>query len=1470
MKWIKMNKLKLFTILIVILTLVQNLESQNPQLVSKFERVSDLEDYTLRISFHSWGEGRTTELNLDQYFPIKRDKNSRYVFVAPPEISVTVDQIQGIANLKAFENWAGTKEVIFSLTDVFRLETAITNLQVYKDVITQQRAPSKLKQQFEDLPAYHLFEKILDNLEEEVTPLLKVEVVRSGNNIQVEIGDETKLELDLQTLTKDNLKTLKPKIGIEIEPEQKRGVEEEPGLSFFIFIPLILIVLTLLTMGAFYVKNNSEKFKGYFKKEKPKPTPRSRLISHKRRLTEVSNRLRFQSTEKSVDQTFEIIKDFFNAVTPKTYQFSYSEIKKDLLEDDLSTSLKDKLQKFSVDVSDTRFKGETITPRSLKKIISRSQKLIAQATKEEQGIIITDEKERLSKTLPIKTIKYVLDSFKEDSTSAKKVQESFNLKNLPRKIFHKLGILQTLAERELKRKRKFRLRLRKIKDKERQLELARKRRKDEKNRKKLLKLKTKQQKEHLRWLEAQRKIREIQKRQDEKRKRKLARAKAIRNYFHDKFGLFKTVKDIEKELETKRKYKLAKEREKRSKRRQKRQAVLNFFHFLRLYKTPEEKHQEDLILQKEDRLKKQQKQRRKEARRQARLEFLHSLKLYRTPEEVEQEKDKRLRKLRAKQKEAERKFQEKEEERRLKRQEKQKKRLHKLKEQQRQRQLRILEKARKTRHKELAEIKRKEALDRKKRELIKFLHDKLGLLQTPEERERKREHNFREKIKKQKHKELEKLQALKEKQRNQAIKRKEKEEKKKLQLELQRKKNVVNLKEKNFKRNIRQQKFREFQKGLHKSLHDNFGLFKTDQEKQKIKHEKDLKDEKEKLEYKAKKAKKQELKRQKEIKKQKADLEAKKLRRQKYLERKRALRKFLHDHFGLYKTKEDLQKQKTKISRDLHKEEAKKKQRHLKNIERKRRFRTFLHDKLGFFKSREEIQLSHRERHEHRIELEHKLEDTVLKALASRLERKKLTPEQEIKILMQLEQEALRHGDTNKSKQLQARINKAYKKVKKSRPHPSLVLNKLRNSLESVRDYMFSTTTKLDSLSPFIKKVNNIVRISLSPQLENAKIDQVNYLINKAEIQLRRNKKPEAKEFYQRAVHLYKSMNKTSKRSTLPTLLKIKNEITSTAVSDSLEKAFSAIYTGQVKRAKKLYKNIDTNFMNLPTHEREKLYDQKEQLYQQLKEKTTSSKPKLSFKAILKKLFKSKEKRTNFFPFERESRFQPRPIKQKVETPIPEKSFIKKESFTDYLTAKKPKFPSIRTEIINKKHERSALNRLLNHVKKAEHHVTKNNHEKAHHNYRLAINIFKDTNLTPDIRDNIYKNLESIKGKILHISLNNFFKKTKDSLKKDEIETARKFHQSLEGIYTHLHHKKAQEIKSALKQRGIGVKIDSISTLDRNINQARNELKKGNSKKAFSIYQLVNNNYNNLKPHEKKEIYPRLSALYSELLRKSK
>ncbi|MBI2105322.1 hypothetical protein HYT56_00620 [Candidatus Woesearchaeota archaeon] len=975
-----MNKKIIWIIALVLLNLAYVNAQEN--IVSRFEKIPDLEDYSLKISFHSWGEGRTEQLNLDKYFPIKRNPNSRYVYLAPPEISIKINQDNGIAELQAFKDWTGTKEIIFSLTEVYKLEAAVTNLQKYREEITQKRAPIKLKDELKDLPTYYLLEKVLDNLEAEKLQSSKIEILRDDNNIKVNIGLETKLEINLETRTENNIKTLRPRINVRIQPEAQAAEEVSSGLSLFIFIPLIIIAVILLVVGAIYLIRNKEKLKKLVKKKKTESTKADKLNKYKKQLIDIHNKLNKQSEEKSINEIFSIIKGIFNEITKEGYQFSYSEIKKDQIEKGLDEKLKEKICKFSKDISDIRFSGEKINVQELAGIIKSTEVLITNVLKGEKQIQLQIIKEKKNKTTPMRMIKYILDSFKNEST------------------------------------------------------------------------------------------------------RKKAKLKVIKK-------------------------------------------------------------------------------------------------------------------------------------------------------------------------------------------------------------------------------------------------------------------------------------------------------------------------------------------------------------------------------------------------EEMHEEQEKKKLKELRKLERKEKLRKFLHDNLGLFKTREEIEIERLARIPYTKDIEHKATNAILRALTPKLEKKRLTIEQEIEILMKIEEEAIKEGDIEKSKDILKKIEKKYKKLRKSKHQPKWLL-KLKNSLIYIKENVsmlkkeagYQSAGRIDMAIAKIRKM-------LTPEIENAKLDQINFLVDRAERRIRRDNKQEAKEFYQRAVSLYKSMNRVTKKLAMPSLLSIKNEVTSMAISDSLEKAFSAIYTGQVKKAQKLYQNIDANFTSLTTNERKKLYDQKEELYQRIKEQKNPEKNVKSaqIKHMIGRLFTREDNGNEISAFaDGESRYKQKQIEKKIKEKE-QKRYLKKESLKDFILARKPKFTSIKTEISGRNYNLKLTKKLFGYISRAEYYISRNNHKEAYHNFKMAVDLFKDVELEPEIRDNVYSNLNGIKKKILHTSLHNFFKETKKSLKREEIEKARKSHTSLHRVYNHIYMKNQKKISELARRQRILVTATDPVIVERRLDQAFAAIRSNNQEEAVLLYNTINNYYNNLSPEDKMQIYPKLSALYSELIR---
>ncbi|MBU2639582.1 MAG: hypothetical protein KKG75_02620 [Nanoarchaeota archaeon] len=278
------------------------------------------------------------------------------------------------------------------------------------------------------------------------------------------------------------------------------------------------------------------------------------------------------------------------------------------------------------------------------------------------------------------------------------------------------------------------------------------------------------------------KLKTFQKTREEKAKKRELKLKLqhkkqrVRNFFHS-LGLYKTPEELKeekklKELQLKQEQReqrlevLQKTREEKERQRiiqerikQRKQKFHNFLYFFRLYKTPGEKHKEELLLKREQKLEegkrtlekkekerekqleieeeqkeqalkiKQEKQRllilkkqsifrekeRQRIRRERKekiLRILHTFKLYKPPEEKEQERKEKLRILREKQKLQKEIFNQKELEFK-----------QKLKEKEKKQELKLLKEEREEKLKELKRKKKRERREERNKAIKKFFQN---------------------------------------------------------------------------------------------------------------------------------------------------------------------------------------------------------------------------------------------------------------------------------------------------------------------------------------------------------------------------------------------------------------------------------------------------------------------------------------------------------------------------------------------------------------------------------------------------------------------------------------------------------------------------------------------------------------------------------------------------------------------------
>ena len=205
---------KLFPLIIVIFLLFTGItNAANGDIIAHSESVTDLEN-TVKILFLSWGEDLITTIDLDDYFP-RRSTNSQYLYIAPQEIIVNIDQASGIATLKASKDWIGTKEVYFSLTDIYNLYEGQTALKSYVEKITKERELETLKNhivEYRETPMYLFLEGLLDKLEKEKgsSEIPEIKAIFKKPNLKIDVGDSIEFDIGVQTKTKEGLKTYRP------------------------------------------------------------------------------------------------------------------------------------------------------------------------------------------------------------------------------------------------------------------------------------------------------------------------------------------------------------------------------------------------------------------------------------------------------------------------------------------------------------------------------------------------------------------------------------------------------------------------------------------------------------------------------------------------------------------------------------------------------------------------------------------------------------------------------------------------------------------------------------------------------------------------------------------------------------------------------------------------------------------------------------------------------------------------------------------------------------------------------------------------------------------------------------------------------------------------------------------------------------------------------------------------------------
>src|SRR3989344_2074682 len=856
------NKLKISGIIVFLLLLATVNAQEN--FVSSSTIDSQFSDPSIKLSFRSWGENQITEIKLDDYFIGERSTDDRYLYISPPEIEIFIDQETSIATLKARGKWLGTLDIIFTRSNLYNLEKSRKELKEFESELIKKRIPPKITNELKNIQDQTLqlyFERILDNLEKKKSKEIpQIDAKFEQNELTVNIGKDIDLSVGVET---DILgtETRKPTLEVNVRPGEQLTEEEEileEGLPIVLLFPLFLIGGTLLFVAGFFILKNPGRLKKLIptvKQTKPEIIDKDidELLHYKKEIKDIENGINKLPLKATSEKIFTLIKNFFNNITHSDYEFTYSEVTKEILEEELSRPTKEFLIKFSKEIEDFRYSNRELTKSSLLDIIKKTQKGILLSIKDVSRLQ-TKEEIKLEKKEPFTHLWVNLRGYLgEDDGSLKKI--SLNLfKNLFKKervtkkeieklaeekakkkpfsfsnLLHKIGLVKTSEEKEKLRKQKA-----------------------------LEETKEKRLETHRKLLEEKEKLRILEEKKKEKIANKIARRKAIRKFFKDHFGLFKTAEDIKKEQEEKLKIRLEKEklvreieRAKKLGKQRKIEARRRFFHaYFGLFKT-----QKEIELEVKTKLAEEKRKAGLE-RKQAIRQFLHdNFRLLKTPEEKERIIKERL------------------ETKRIRSEERRKaifSFIHDtlgIKTREEREQLKLKEGKLKL---EVLKEKRKIRLERQKA-VRKFFHDHFGLYKTQEEEEETAIEKLRLKHERSKERRKAFIKFCHNKLGLFKTKREideEKEAKLKLKEKIE--------KEKEKAAAVRKASWKRF-------LHDRLGLLKTPQEIRVLN------------EQKAKgKARKEKLAKEREL--------AKLIKRN---ERNKALREFLHDKLGLFMTQEE-------------------------------------------------------------------------------------------------------------------------------------------------------------------------------------------------------------------------------------------------------------------------------------------------------------------------------------------------------------------------------------------------------------------------------------------------------------------------------------------------------------------------------------------------------------------------------------
>src|SRR3989344_4342872 len=294
----------------------------------------------LEMYLYSWGKGEETKINLDEYFSVKRTPGETYVASGPSEISINIDQQTGIATLVPSSEWIGTRRIVFLIKNEGLSEKeALNQINIYQNKTIKpfgdEEILNEISKEIKNSSGnYEIVKKLLEKLNNELGPEVQVQATREDKIINLNVGENVNINLGFEAKDINGIKTEKPKIVLLVNPVGT-GEEniDEGGASWVIIIPIIFIVLSVILVAGFYVKDHySSQINKFFSRFKKK---REEIELEQSNYLKINKILKEMENVSAAEMFFEIIKEFFKSCVKPKYSENYTGLSKEIMLDSL-------------------------------------------------------------------------------------------------------------------------------------------------------------------------------------------------------------------------------------------------------------------------------------------------------------------------------------------------------------------------------------------------------------------------------------------------------------------------------------------------------------------------------------------------------------------------------------------------------------------------------------------------------------------------------------------------------------------------------------------------------------------------------------------------------------------------------------------------------------------------------------------------------------------------------------------------------------------------------------------------------------------------------------------------------------------------------------------------------------------------------------------------------------------------------